>query len=64
MTANPNSPDDVRGWIEYIRRYLPEDAAQWDRLRNADSRLSGEHAGERAIERAVARLIGSGIPRT
>jgi hypothetical protein len=45
----------VRTWIEYVERYLPDDARRLERL-EIDPAGMGEQTGRRAIERALARL--------
>jgi hypothetical protein len=54
-----NDSGVVRAWIEYVERYLPDDANQLERLQNPDQVALGEHAGRRAIECAVAKLTDS-----
>ena len=53
----------VRTWIEYMERYLPDDAKQHEHL-EIDPAGMGEQTGRRAIERALARLTSPAAGET
>lgn len=58
MTSD-NDSRSVRTWIEYVDRYLPEDA-KFARLTSDPANL-GEEMGRLAIQRALAKLTESGM---
>ena len=49
----------VTNYEEYLRRYLPRDAADEKRNLTASPEEAGEDRAKQAVERAVAQLTGS-----
>jgi hypothetical protein len=57
-----NDSRTVGAWVEYVERYLPDDAKRLERLQCPDPAAMGEQAGRRAIERTLAKLTGVASP--
>jgi len=49
----------LTSYREYLRRYLPDDAANRQAANPVAAEQIGEDRARRAVERAVARLINS-----